>query len=153
MPEQNSITGADIRLYRVRREYKQTVAVDDLSLDVKAGEFISLLGPSGSGKSTLLMMIAGFESLSAGRISLAGRDITSLPPERRGIGMVFQSYALFPHMTVAENIAFPLKQRRIGRAEIEVRVQQALDLVQLAGFGARYPAQLSGGQQQRVAIA
>ena len=153
MPEQTSITGADIRLYRVRREYKQTVAVDDLSLDVKAGEFISLLGPSGSGKSTLLMMIAGFESLSAGRISLAGRDITSLPPERRGIGMVFQSYALFPHMTVAENIAFPLKQRKIGRAEIETRVQQALDLVQLAGFGTRYPAQLSGGQQQRVAIA
>ncbi|MDT8267342.1 ABC transporter ATP-binding protein, partial [Roseomonas sp. DSM 102946] len=115
--------------------------------------FISFLGPSGSGKSTTLMMIAGFETPESGQIALDGRDVTHLPPHRRGIGMVFQSYALFPHMTVAENVGFALKQRGVGKAEIVERVRQALDLVRLSAFGGRYPQQLSGGQQQRVAIA
>ena len=127
--------------------------VDDLNLDIRRGEFLTLLGPSGSGKTTTLMMLAGFEAPTAGEILLEGSPLSRLPPYKRQIGMVFQNYALFPHMTVAENIGFPLSVRGIGRDEIARRVERVLDMVQLAGFGGRRPAQLSGGQQQRVAVA
>jgi spermidine/putrescine ABC transporter ATP-binding subunit len=145
--------GAAIRFNGISKKYGIHTAIDRLDLDVNAGEFISLLGPSGSGKSTLLMMLAGFESVSEGNIQLDGRDVTHRAPERRGIGMVFQNYALFPHMTVAQNVGFALRQQRRPGAEIAERVKKALDLVQLETFGERYPQQLSGGQQQRVAIA
>jgi putative spermidine/putrescine transport system ATP-binding protein len=135
------------------RRYGATAAVDGVSLTVADGEFVTLLGPSGSGKTTVLMCVAGFVAPDAGRITLGGRDITALPPERRAFGMVFQGYALFPHMSVAENVAFPLRVRSLGVAEREAKVRAALDLVQLAGFADRRPAQLSGGQQQRVALA
>lgn len=129
------------------------LAVANLDLAISRGEFITLLGPSGSGKTTTLMMLAGFETPTAGEIYLAGRPVTSVPPYRRNIGMVFQNYALFPHMTVAENIAFPLSVRRVPKGEINTRVARALDLVHLAEYGERRPAQLSGGQQQRIALA
>ena len=128
-------------------------AVDGVSLDIHAGEFLALLGPSGSGKTTILMAIAGFEFPDAGRILLGGEDITWLPPNRRNLGMVFQRYTLFPHMSVLENIAFPLKMRGVGRAEREAQARAALRTVRLEQMGERRPAQLSGGQQQRVAIA
>lgn len=128
-------------------------AVRNLDLAIARGEFVTFLGPSGSGKTTSLMMLAGFETPSAGSIHLDGRSLADLPPYHRGIGMVFQNYALFPHMTVAENIAFPLVVRRRPRAEVAEAVKRALDLVQLSAMGARRPAQLSGGQQQRVALA
>ncbi len=127
--------------------------VDDLHLDIERGEFLTLLGPSGSGKTTTLMMLAGFEAPTLGEIMLDGKPLSRLPPYQRHIGMVFQNYALFPHMSVAENIAFPLSVRGIARDEIARRVDRALEMVQLAGFGARRPSQLSGGQQQRVAVA
>ncbi len=127
--------------------------VEDLDLDIERGEFLTLLGPSGSGKTTTLMMLAGFEAPTGGEILLEGKSLSRLPPFRRQIGMVFQNYALFPHMTVAENIGFPLSVRGIVRAEAERRVERALDMVQLGGFGGRRPAQLSGGQQQRIAVA
>jgi putative spermidine/putrescine transport system ATP-binding protein len=130
-----------------------TNAVDRLRLSIAEGEFLSLLGPSGSGKTTTLMMLAGFERPTAGHIRLRGAPIDDLPPYRRNFGLVFQNYALFPHMTVGENLAFPLAVRKLARAEIERRVRRALDMVQLAGFEGRLPAQLSGGQQQRVAVA
>ena len=129
------------------------LVVRDLNLDIRQGEFLSLLGPSGSGKTTTLMMLAGFESPTAGEISLNGVPITRTPPHKRNFGMVFQNYALFPHMTLAENIAYPLTVRKLSRAERETRVLQALDMVQLGRMGGRYPSQLSGGQQQRVALA
>jgi len=129
------------------------MAVRDVSLQVRAGEFLSLLGPSGSGKTTLLMMIAGFEFPDGGRIDVGGRDITRLEPNLRDIGMVFQRYALFPHMTVSENVGFPLRMRRLPRAEIKRQVSEALAMVRLSGFENRRPDQLSGGQQQRVALA
>ncbi|HEY4253655.1 MAG TPA: ABC transporter ATP-binding protein [Roseomonas sp.] len=128
-------------------------AVRNLDLAIARGEFVTFLGPSGSGKTTSLMMLAGFETPSSGSIHLDGRSLAALPPYHRGIGMVFQNYALFPHMTVAENIAFPLVVRRRAKAEIADAVKRALDLVQLSAMGARRPAQLSGGQQQRVALA
>ena len=124
-----------------------------MSLRVERGEFLTLLGPSGSGKTTILMCIAGFVAPTAGAILLDGKDITPLPPERRDFGMVFQGYALFPHMTVAENVAFPLRVRKLSAADREAKVRAALDLVQLQGFAERLPRQLSGGQQQRVALA
>jgi len=127
--------------------------VDHLHLEVGEGEFLSLLGPSGSGKTTTLMMLAGFERPTAGHIRLRGESIERLPPYRRNFGMVFQNYALFPHMTVGENLAFPLSVRRIGAAEAAERVNRALDMVRLPGMQSRLPAQLSGGQQQRVAVA
>ena len=130
-----------------------TYVIRDLSFDIENGEFLSLLGPSGSGKTTTLMMLAGFEAPSGGEIRLAGERLNEQPPHRRGIGMVFQNYALFPHLTVAENIAFPLSVRRVPRAEIQERVRRALDMIELPNVARRKPAQLSGGQQQRVALA
>ena len=143
-----------IRLERVRKVFDgRVVAVDDVSLEVGEGEFFSLLGPSGCGKTTTLRLIAGFEVPDAGRLWIRGRDVTDVPPERRGTGMVFQNYALFPHRTVFENVAFGLRMRRVPRAEIARRVEAALRLVALEGLGERRPTQLSGGQQQRVALA
>ena len=145
--------GHALSLRGVSRSFRGVAAVRDVSLDVASGEFLTLLGPSGSGKTTLLNLVAGFAAPEAGQVLLDGRDITALPPERRGFGMVFQGYALFPQLSVAENVAFPLRVRRIGRAAREARVRAALDLVQLAAFAGRLPEQLSGGQQQRAALA
>ncbi len=144
---------SDVVFDRVEKMFGDFPAVRQTSFDVAPGEFVTLLGPSGSGKTTCLRMVAGFVAPTAGRILLGGRDVTRMPANRRNIGMVFQSYALFPHYTVAENIAFGLKVRRVGRAEREARVAEALRLVRLEAFAARYPAQLSGGQRQRVALA
>ncbi|WP_407181607.1 ABC transporter ATP-binding protein [Bradyrhizobium sp. STM 3562] len=130
-----------------------TLVVKNLNLDIARGEFLTMLGPSGSGKTTTLMMLAGFEAPTLGSIFLGGRSIENMPPHKRDIGMVFQNYALFPHMTVEENLAFPLKVRKLGRAEREARIKRALDMVRLGAYGSRRPAQLSGGQQQRVALA
>ncbi|MDR5734382.1 ABC transporter ATP-binding protein [Caballeronia sp. LZ025] len=127
--------------------------VDDLNLDVRKGEFLSLLGPSGSGKTTTLMMLAGFESPTHGEIRLDGKRLDDKPPHQRDIGMVFQNYALFPHLTIAENVAFPLSVRRISRAEQKTRVKRALEMIELPHLANRRPSQLSGGQQQRVALA
>ena len=129
------------------------LVVRDLNLDIRRGEFLTLLGPSGSGKTTTLMMLAGFESPTTGEISLAGVPITRTPPHKRNFGMVFQNYALFPHMTVEQNVAYPLTVRGIGRADQQAKVAAALDMVKLGTLGSRYPSQLSGGQQQRVALA
>ena len=138
----------------VQKTYDGTIlVVRDLNLDIQRGEFLSLLGPSGSGKTTTLMMLAGFESPTAGEICLNGQPITRTPPHKRNFGMVFQNYALFPHMTVAENIAYPLHVRKLPRAELEAKVKRALEMVQMDTMGMRYPAQMSGGQQQRVALA
>jgi putative spermidine/putrescine transport system ATP-binding protein len=143
-----------VRFLGVEKSYDGVSrVVRHLDLEIARGEFLTLLGPSGSGKTTTLMMLAGFEMPTAGRIELEGRDVVRLPAHRRGIGVVFQSYALFPHMTVAENVAFPLEVRGVPRAERAGRVARALDMVRLGGFGDRRPAQLSGGQQQRVALA
>ena len=145
--------GAPLALQAIAKRYGGVTAVEDVSLEVASGEFVSLLGPSGSGKTTTLMMIAGFILPSAGTILLDGKDITRLAPYRRNIGMVYQNYALFPHMTVGRNVAFPLRMRGAGRDEIERRVARALELVQLRGLAERKPGELSGGQQQRVALA
>jgi len=143
-----------VRFDGVRKSYDgRTLVVRDLNLDIMQGEFLTLLGPSGSGKTTTLMMLAGFEQPTDGRILLDGRDIARMPPHKRGLGVVFQNYALFPHMTVAENVAFPLSVRGIPRAEQRTRVARALEMVRMPQFGERRPAQLSGGQQQRVALA
>ncbi|WP_291297798.1 ABC transporter ATP-binding protein [Elioraea sp.] len=143
-----------VRFQGVEKSYDGVrFAVRHLDLDIARGEFLTLLGPSGSGKTTTLMMLAGFEQPTAGEILLEGRPIARLPPHKRGIGVVFQSYALFPHMTVGENVGFPLSVRGIGRAERDRRVARALDMVRLPDYGARRPSQLSGGQQQRVALA
>ena len=128
-------------------------AVRGITLDVRSGEFLTLLGPSGSGKTTTLMMIAGFEQPSGGDITVDGRSVLQLPPNRRNLGMVFQNYALFPHLSVADNIGFPLRQRGVDRATRAVQVAESLELVRLPGYGKRYPRELSGGQQQRVALA
>ncbi|MBP0462814.1 ABC transporter ATP-binding protein [Roseomonas sp. PWR1] len=145
--------GHALALSGLTKRYGDFTAVDKVSLDVASGEFLTLLGPSGSGKTTILMAVAGFVAPSEGAILLDGRDITPLPPERRDFGMVFQGYALFPHMTVAENVAFPLRVRGLSRADRDAKVRAALDLVQLGYFADRLPKQLSGGQQQRVALA
>lgn len=143
-----------VRFSSVCKSYDgETLAVRDLNLDVRQGEFLTLLGPSGSGKTTTLMMLAGFETPTSGDIIYGGRSITRVPPHKRNFGMVFQGYALFPHLTVLENVAYPLRMRKIGRAEAHSRARQALEMVRLREFEARYPAQLSGGQQQRVALA
>lgn len=130
-----------------------TAAIEELNLEIEAGEFLTLLGPSGSGKTTTLMLLAGFEAPTSGQILLDGKAIESLPPHQRNMGVVFQSYSLFPHMTVAQNVAFPLSVRKVPAAEIDQRVKQALAKVQLADYANRKPVQLSGGQQQRVALA
>src|SRR6266568_4057525 len=135
------------------KRYGDFAAVEGLDLEVPKGELVALLGPSGCGKTTTLRMIAGLVPATSGRIVIAGRDVTRLPPYRRDIGLVFQSYALFPHMTVARNVAFGLEMRSIPKAEIARRVAEALALVRLAEFGSRRPRELSGGQQQRVALA
>ena len=142
-----------LELDSLTKRFGDHVAVDGLSLDVAEGEFLTLLGPSGCGKTTTLQMIAGFADATSGRISLEGRDLLAVTPARRGLGIVFQSYALFPHMTAGENVAFGLEMQGIGRAEREERVREALALVGLAGFGDRFPRRMSGGQQQRVALA
>jgi putative spermidine/putrescine transport system ATP-binding protein len=137
----------------VTRRFGDVLALDGVSLDIAPGELLTILGPSGSGKTTLLKVVAGFEKPDAGRVRVDGEDITALPPARRDIGMVFQNYALFPHLTVARNVAFALEMRNVAKAEIERRVTDTLGLVELAGYEARLPRQLSGGQQQRVALA
>ncbi len=143
-----------VRFKEVQKSYDgETLVVKNLNLDIPRGEFVTMLGPSGSGKTTCLMMLAGFEPATHGEIYLGDRPINAVPPHKRGIGMVFQNYALFPHMTVNENLAFPLEVRRMSKSEIASRVKRALDMVQLGAFGERRPAQLSGGQQQRVAVA
>ena len=142
-----------LALRGLRKSFGSTVAVDGVDLEVRRGEFVTLLGPSGSGKTTTLRMVAGFMGPSGGSIEIDGRDMTNTPPYRRDVGMVFQNYALFPHMTAAQNVAFPLRMRGRPRAEIDRRVDEALRLVKLGDLGARYPRQLSGGQQQRVALA
>ncbi len=145
---------AFVKFADVQKSYDgETLVVKSLNMDIARGEFLTMLGPSGSGKTTTLLMLAGFEVPTHGRILLDGRPIDNMPPHKRDIGMVFQNYALFPHMTVEENLAFPLQVRRVGKAEIEARVKRALDMVQLGIYGKRRPAQLSGGQQQRVALA
>jgi len=145
--------GTTVTVRGMHKSYGAVRAVDDVTLAVEAGEFVALLGPSGSGKTTILMTIAGFETPDAGSIEIGGRDVTAVPASKREIGMVFQRYALFPHMTVAENIAFPLKMRGIRGAAAAERVEAALALVRLGGYGRRGTSQLSGGQQQRVALA
>ena len=137
----------------LEKSFGDVAAVDGVDLEVRQGEFVTLLGPSGSGKTTTLRMIAGFTRQSAGTIEIDGTDMGHVPPYQRDVGMIFQNYALFPHMTAAENIAFPLEMRRVGRPEIRRRAAEALALVKLEGLGDRYPRQLSGGQQQRIAFA
>jgi putative spermidine/putrescine transport system ATP-binding protein len=143
-----------VRFAQVQKSYDgETLVVKDLNLDIAKGEFLTMLGPSGSGKTTTLMMLAGFEPATHGEIYVKGQPINNTPPHKRGIGMVFQNYALFPHMTVAENLAFPLQVRNIGKSEIEDRVKKILKLVELPAMASRRPGQLSGGQQQRIAVA
>ena len=145
--------GAGLALRSIRKAFGPVVALDGIDLEVKSGEFLTILGPSGSGKTTLLKIIAGFELPEEGDVLLGGEDMTFTAPARRNVGMVFQNYALFPHMDVRGNIAFPLEVRRVPRAEIDRRVAATLALVDLAGYESRFPRQLSGGQQQRVALA
>lgn len=150
----SSTNDAFVAFERVQKSYDgETLVVKDLNLTMPKGEFLTMLGPSGSGKTTCLMMLAGFETATHGEILLDGKPINNIPPHKRGIGMVFQNYALFPHMTVAENLAFPLEVRKIGKSDREAKVKRALDMVQMGNFGGRRPAQLSGGQQQRIALA
>jgi putative spermidine/putrescine transport system ATP-binding protein len=144
---------ASLHLTNISKKFAEVLAVDDLSLEVADGEFVVLLGPSGCGKTTTLRMIAGFIEASTGAVRIGARDVTHDPPHRRNVGFVFQNYALFPHLNVAENVAFGLRRRRRPEREIAERVSRALALVKLEGFEARMPRQLSGGQQQRVAIA
>jgi putative spermidine/putrescine transport system ATP-binding protein len=144
---------AALHLQDISKKFAEVLAVDDLSLAVADGEFVVLLGPSGCGKTTTLRMIAGFIEATAGAVCIGARDVTNDPPYRRNVGFVFQNYALFPHLTVAENVAFGLRRRRRPEREIAERISRALALVKLEGFAARLPRQLSGGQQQRVAIA
>ena len=143
-----------VKFAKVDKSYDgKVLVVKDLNLDIAEGEFITMLGPSGSGKTTCLMMLAGFETPTNGEIYLDGNPISNIPPHKRGIGMVFQNYALFPHMTVYENLAFPLRVRKISKEEIDKKVDKALSMVSLGGYESRMPGQLSGGQQQRVAVA
>lgn len=149
-----SVTGSRVQMRNLTKEYGTFRAVDNVSIDIEPGEFLSLLGPSGSGKTTALMMLAGFETATSGTIHIGDQDVTSVPPFARGIGMVFQSYALFPHMSVYDNIAYPLKLRGMSKSEVDERVRRAMDMVKLPAdkFAHRLPQQLSGGQRQRVAL-
>ena len=143
-----------VKFEKVDKSYDgEILVVKDLNVDIPKGEFLTMLGPSGSGKTTTLMMLAGFETPTNGEIYLDGEAISSIPPYKRGIGMVFQNYALFPHMTVSENLSFPLEVRKINKSEIKEKIEKALSMVELQDFGNRMPMQLSGGQQQRVALA
>ena len=150
----SSSQGAAVRFEKVQKSYDgENLVVKNLNLDIAPGEFVTMLGPSGSGKTTCLMMLAGFEPATHGEIFLNDKPINNVPPYKRGIGMVFQNYALVPHMSVAENLAFPLQIRKLSKADQEAKVKRALEMVELGSFGNRRPAQLSGGQQQRVAVA
>jgi len=149
----SSLQEGSVELVGVTKRFGPTVAVDDLDLAVSPGEFLSLLGPSGCGKTTTLRMIAGFEHPEQGEIRISGEAVAGVPPYRRGVNTVFQNYALFPHMTVAENVAYGLRQKRVPRPEIQRRVREALEMVDMLRLGGRRPRQLSGGQQQRVALA
>jgi putative spermidine/putrescine transport system ATP-binding protein len=142
-----------LSIQNVRKAFGATTVVQDFNLDVERGEFVSFLGPSGCGKTTMLRIVAGFEEPSAGLVMVGGKDVTNLKPNQRDIGMVFQAYALFPNLTVAQNIGFGLKVAGIAKAEIDARVAEMLSIIKLPEFGDRYPYQLSGGQQQRVALA
>ena len=149
-----SSKNAFVKFERVQKSYDgETLVVKDLNLELPKGEFLTMLGPSGSGKTTCLMMLAGFETATHGDILLDGVSINNIPPHQRGIGMVFQNYALFPHMTVAENLAFPLEVRKIAKADRETKIIRALEMVEMGSFAGRRPSQLSGGQQQRIALA
>ncbi|WP_128948611.1 ABC transporter ATP-binding protein [Bradyrhizobium nanningense] len=150
----SSTNDAFVEFSGVQKTYDgEALVVKNLNLEVARGEFLTMLGPSGSGKTTTLMMLAGFEAPTHGSILLGGRAIDNMPPHKRDIGMVFQNYALFPHMTVEENLAFPLRVRKLGKADTHARIKRALDMVRLGAYGGRRPGQLSGGQQQRVALA
>jgi putative spermidine/putrescine transport system ATP-binding protein len=154
--KRNTVTSVKpmVRFENVQKSYDgETLVVKNLNLDIAKGEFLTMLGPSGSGKTTTLMMLAGFETATHGEISLDGRPINQVAPHKRGIGMVFQNYALFPHMTVGENLSFPLEVRGMAKDERETKIKRALDMVQMGSFASRRPAQLSGGQQQRIAVA
>ena len=154
MASEVSASDAMVRFVKVQKSYDgETLVVKDLNLDIAKGEFLTMLGPSGSGKTTTLMMLAGFEPATHGEIFLKNQPINNVPPHKRGIGMVFQNYALFPHMTISENLAFPLQVRNVPKAEVEDRVAKILKMVELPQMGNRRPGQLSGGQQQRVAVA
>jgi putative spermidine/putrescine transport system ATP-binding protein len=149
-----SVSNSMVRFVNVQKSYDgEILVVKNLNLDIAEGEFLTMLGPSGSGKTTTLMMLAGFEPATHGEIILKDQPINNVPPHKRGIGMVFQNYALFPHMTVAENLAFPLLVRNMPKTDVEARVKKILDMVQLPQMASRRPGQLSGGQQQRVAVA
>ncbi len=147
------MTEIDVRLERVSKHFGDVAAVDDLSLDIAEGEFFSMLGPSGCGKTTTLRMIGGFEEPTLGTVYLGGRDVTDLPPYKRDVNTVFQSYALFPHLNVFDNVAFGLRRKKVAKDDVERRVKEAMSLVDLVGFEQRRPPQMSGGQQQRVALA
>ena len=147
------VASGSLHLSSLTKRYGSVVAVSDVNLEIRRGEFLTLLGPSGSGKTTLLMMIAGFQDITSGDILLDGTSIGQMPAEKRNFGMVFQGYALFPHMSVRDNVGYALSVRKHPKPQIAARVDEMLDLVQLAGFGDRLPSQLSGGQQQRVALA
>jgi putative spermidine/putrescine transport system ATP-binding protein len=142
-----------LSIQHIRKSYGPTTVVQDFNLDVGTGEFVSFLGPSGCGKTTVLRMVAGFEEPSSGKIVVGGKDVTRLKPNQRNVGMVFQAYALFPNLTVAQNVAFGLKVAGVAKAEADARVAEMLEIIKLPQFGDRYPYQLSGGQQQRVALA
>jgi putative spermidine/putrescine transport system ATP-binding protein len=145
---------AFVEFERVQKSYDgETLVVKDLNLSLPRGEFLTMLGPSGSGKTTCLMMLAGFETATHGDIRLGWTSINNIPPHKRGIGMVFQNYALFPHMTIAENLSFPLEVRKMSKSDREAKIKRALDMVEMGAFGGRRPSQLSGGQQQRIALA
>jgi putative spermidine/putrescine transport system ATP-binding protein len=144
---------AKVSLERIRKQFGSSVAVSDFSLDIADGELVTLLGPSGCGKTTTLRMIAGFVDPTAGTIFIGGKDVTRVPVHKRNTGMVFQRYALFPHMTVAENVAFGMEMHKVPAADREVRIRTALDMVRMTQLRDRYPRQLSGGQQQRIAVA
>jgi len=147
------VTEIDVRLERVSKHFGDVAAVDDLSLDIAEGEFFSMLGPSGCGKTTTLRMIGGFEEPTLGTVYLGGRDVTDLPPYKRDVNTVFQSYALFPHLNVFDNVAFGLRRKKVSKDDVDRRVKDAMALVDLIGFEGRRPPQMSGGQQQRVALA
>jgi spermidine/putrescine transport system ATP-binding protein len=146
-------TDADIRLDSVTKRFADVVAVDDLTLEIPRGAFYALLGPSGCGKTTTLRMVGGFEDPTEGKVFLGGDEVTNLPPYKRDVNTVFQSYALFPHLSVERNVSFGLERKKVAKSDVDQRVAEALEMVQLGGYGKRKPAQLSGGQQQRVALA